>query len=193
MVYAAFGNYLKRPSCEKAGSPTPASVIPSAGFSRGFFLIFPWNFSQIFLGSFPVFPRFAVPGPGQLPALWAGLALPRWLLLFLLGVRASWGRARAACEDLGAQLAVVSDEAEQLFLVQNSNRSSSYWLGVTDAEEGKWRWANGEEPQIGFWDVWLQEEQQDLKDCGTLGPNGRWASAACAEPLRWGCERPGHC
>ncbi|XP_072776233.1 asialoglycoprotein receptor 1 [Taeniopygia guttata] len=110
------------------------------------------------------------------------------------GLALSWGRARAACEDLGAQLAVVSDEAEQLFLVQNSNRSSSYWLGVTDAEqEGKWRWVNGEEPQIGFWDVWLQEEQQELKDCGALGPKGRWVSAACAEPLRWVCERPGHC
>ncbi|XP_053824211.1 CD209 antigen-like [Vidua chalybeata] len=106
----------------------------------------------------------------------------------------SWGRARSACEDLGAHLAVVSDEAEQLFLVESSNSSSSYWLGVTDAEqEGKWRWVTGEEPQFGFWDVWQRDPQQELKDCGALGPKGRWVSARCSEPLRWVCERPGHC
>ncbi|NWZ03110.1 CLC4E protein, partial [Loxia curvirostra] len=106
----------------------------------------------------------------------------------------SWGRARNACADLGAELAVVNDEEEQVFLLENSNRSSSYWLGLTDLEqEGKWRWVTGQEPQYIFWDVWLKEEQQELKDCGALGPKGRWVSALCSQPLRWICEKPNSC
>ncbi|XP_058677361.1 C-type lectin domain family 4 member G-like [Ammospiza caudacuta] len=106
----------------------------------------------------------------------------------------SWGRAHNACADLGAHLAVVSDEDEQLFLLEHSNRSSSYWLGLTDTEQtGNWRWVTGEEPKFIFWDAWLREEQRGRGGCGALGPQGRWVSAACAEPRGWICQRANWC
>ncbi|XP_064258060.1 C-type lectin domain family 4 member G [Passer domesticus] len=114
----------------------------------------------------------------------------------------SWGRARNACADLGAHLAVVNDGDEQLFLVQNSNCSSSCWLGLTAEQEGKWRWVTGQEPTDTFWDVWRDEarhEAQELQElheaqrCGALGPAGRWLRAPCAERRRWICERRGGC
>ncbi|XP_017695400.1 PREDICTED: C-type lectin domain family 6 member A-like [Lepidothrix coronata] len=59
----------------------------------------------------------------------------------------SWEEAREACADLGSHLVVVNSEEEQEFLLENTNRSSSYWLGMTDREEkGKWVWINGENP-----------------------------------------------
>ncbi|XP_064557607.1 CD209 antigen-like protein C [Zonotrichia leucophrys gambelii] len=106
----------------------------------------------------------------------------------------SWGRALNACADLGAQLAVVSDQHEQLFLLEHSERSSSYWLGLSEAEHGgRWRWVTGEEPTFLFWDAWLQEEQRGRGSCGALGPKGRWVSAECSEPRRWICQRPNRC
>ncbi|XP_058717839.1 CD209 antigen-like protein E isoform X1 [Poecile atricapillus] len=106
----------------------------------------------------------------------------------------SWSSARNACGDLGAHLAVVSSEEEQVFLLENSNRSSSYWLGVTDGEqEGKWLWVTGEDPDFRFWDVWLEDSERELKDCGTIGPRGLWVNARCSEFHRWICEKPGNC
>ncbi|XP_030826389.1 C-type lectin domain family 4 member E-like, partial [Camarhynchus parvulus] len=125
-------------------------------------------------------------GPGWLPHGSSCFSFSRDAL--------SWGRAHNACADLGAHLAVVSDGDEQVFLLENSNRSSSYWLGLRDAEQkGKWRWVTGEEPKFMFWDAWLQEEQRERKDCGALGPKGRWVSAKCSEPLPWVCQRPNRC
>nr|XP_054509459.1 C-type lectin domain family 4 member E-like [Agelaius phoeniceus] len=46
----------------------------------------------------------------------------------------SWGRALNACADLGAHLAVIKEQEEQLFLLEHSNRSSSYWLGLRDLQ-----------------------------------------------------------
>ncbi|XP_066426594.1 C-type lectin domain family 17, member A-like isoform X2 [Molothrus aeneus] len=106
----------------------------------------------------------------------------------------SWGRALNACADLGAHLAVIREQEEQLFLLENSNRSSSYWLGLRDLQQaGQWRWVTGEEPTVMFWDVWLQEEQREPGGCGALGPKGRWVSVRCSEPLRWVCQRPNRC
>ncbi|XP_077048331.1 C-type lectin domain family 17, member A-like [Agelaius phoeniceus] len=106
----------------------------------------------------------------------------------------SWGRALNACADLGAHLAVIREQEEQLFLLEHSNRSSSYWLGLRDLQRaGQWRWLTGEEPTVMFWDVWLQEEQRELGGCGALGPKGRWVSVRCSEPLRWVCQRPNRC
>ncbi|NXT67121.1 CLC4E protein, partial [Chaetops frenatus] len=106
----------------------------------------------------------------------------------------SWGRARDACADLGAHLVVVNSEDEQAFLLENSNRSSSYWLGMTDGEqEGKWLWITGEDPDFRFWDVWERDPEKELKDCGAVGPKGFWVNERCSEFLQWICEKPGNC
>ncbi|NXC08762.1 CLC4E protein, partial [Orthonyx spaldingii] len=105
-----------------------------------------------------------------------------------------WAGARDACADLGAHLAVVGSEDEQVFLMENTNRSSSYWMGATDEEqEGKWVWITGENPDFRFWDVWVTDPDKELKDCGAIGPEGRWISDFCSRPNRWICEKPWNC
>ncbi|XP_066064602.1 CD209 antigen-like protein E isoform X2 [Chamaea fasciata] len=103
-----------------------------------------------------------------------------------------WGRARNACTDLGAHLAVVSSEDEQVFLTKNRDDNSSYWLGVRE-RQGRMRWVTGEEPKFGFWDVWGQDGDKERRECGALGPRGRWIRRGCSEFHRWICEKPGSC
>ncbi|XP_032939677.1 C-type lectin domain family 4 member G-like isoform X1 [Catharus ustulatus] len=106
----------------------------------------------------------------------------------------SWGAARNACADLGAHLAVVSDEAEQEFLLQHSQRGFSYWLGLAWDEQGStWSWVNGDELNFRFWDVWLQDPERELKKCGSIGGQGRWVQQKCTGLHRWICEKAANC
>ncbi|XP_027526371.1 C-type lectin domain family 17, member A-like [Neopelma chrysocephalum] len=108
----------------------------------------------------------------------------------------SWGEAREACADLGSHLVVVNDEDEQKFLIENMNRSSSYWLGITDREEnGKWDWINGEKPSFSFWTILGKEgdKDKDLKNCGIIDPKGFWNNDLCSNPHPWICEKSWNC
>ncbi|XP_062367740.1 uncharacterized protein LOC134055419 [Cinclus cinclus] len=170
----------KTPKNSLGISPFPAllpwdfsGVFP--GFSLRIFPIFPQRFPifPIFFRIFPFsqfpsgfsyFPNFSPSfskfslrrpcgAPGSSRRCSAG-----WLSFgpscFSFSRRSlSWLAARNACADLGAHLAVVGSEQEQEFLLDNIERSVSYWLGMTDAEqEGKWRWVTGEVLDIGcFW------------------------------------------
>ncbi|XP_017588407.1 PREDICTED: C-type lectin domain family 4 member E-like [Corvus brachyrhynchos] len=105
-----------------------------------------------------------------------------------------WASARNACADLGAHLVVVNSELEQMFLLDNSDRSASYWLGASDGvKEGKWEWVTGEDPNFRFWDVWVTDPDKEHKDCGAIGPKGFWIYERCSHPHRWICEKPGNC
>ncbi|KAM4754691.1 CD209 antigen-like protein C [Cyanocitta cristata] len=105
-----------------------------------------------------------------------------------------WASARNACADLGAHLVVVNSELEQMFLLDNSDRSASYWLGASDGvKEGDWEWVTGEEPDFRFWDVWVTDPDKEHKDCGAIGPRGFWIYERCSHPHRWICEKSGNC
>ncbi|XP_068853968.1 CD209 antigen-like protein E [Aphelocoma coerulescens] len=105
-----------------------------------------------------------------------------------------WASARNACADLGAHLVVVNSELEQMFLLDNSDRSASYWLGASDGvKEGEWEWVTGEEPDFRFWDVWVTDPDKEHKDCGAIGPRGFWIYERCSHPHRWICEKSGNC
>ncbi|XP_068277876.1 hepatic lectin-like isoform X2 [Nyctibius grandis] len=106
----------------------------------------------------------------------------------------SWPDAKESCADQGAHLVTVNSELEQKFLKDNINRSSTYWLGVTDQlEEGIWVWTTGEQTSISYWNTWKENKDRDQKDCGSIGPDGIWTDDRCSHSNHWICEKSWNC
>ena len=87
----------------------------------------------------------------------------------------SWEDARTQAAAEGAHLVTINDAAEQewLHIVFGSQPS---WIGLNDiAQEGEWRWDNGEPLTYINWGF---QEPNDTnngdEDCVIMGPSGEW-------------------
>uniref|UniRef100_A0A8C3P4C4 C-type lectin domain-containing protein n=1 Tax=Cyanoderma ruficeps TaxID=181631 RepID=A0A8C3P4C4_9PASS len=107
----------------------------------------------------------------------------------------SWDNARGFCRGFSADLVVVSNEDEQLFLTRSiQGKNNTYWIGVMDKQhKGKWTWVTGKSPTFGFWDVWEEDPNKNLKGCGAMKPNGRWTNERCSKSSLWICEKSWKC
>ncbi|XP_052761891.1 CD209 antigen-like protein E [Mya arenaria] len=64
----------------------------------------------------------------------------------------TWYDARDSCLEMGATLAVITDEAEDDFVGDLIGGSYYTWLGATDEDlEGSWRWVTGAELKFSPW------------------------------------------
>ena len=67
----------------------------------------------------------------------------------------NWEDAKQYCEQMGGYLATVTSREEDEFLysyLQNKFHYENAYFGFTDkAEEGKWKWSNGEESSYTNW------------------------------------------
>jgi hypothetical protein len=64
-----------------------------------------------------------------------------------------WASAKAEAERLGGYLCVISDAAENSFVI-NTLGAGDVWLGATDsAQEGTWAWVNGETWSYTAWNA----------------------------------------
>ena len=99
----------------------------------------------------------------------------------------SWEDARAQAAAEGAHLVTINDAAEQewLHIVFGSQPS---WIGLNDiAQEGEWRWDNGEPLTYINWGF---QEPNDTnngdEDCVIMGPSGEWVDVNPADgQWRW--------
>ncbi|MDE0323153.1 MAG: sigma-70 family RNA polymerase sigma factor [Candidatus Poribacteria bacterium] len=87
----------------------------------------------------------------------------------------SWEDARTQAAAEGAHLVTINDEAEQNWL-QIVFGSQPSWIGLNDiAQEGEWRWDNGEPLTYTNWGF---QEPNDTsngnEDCVIMGPSGEW-------------------
>ncbi|XP_056366536.1 asialoglycoprotein receptor 2-like [Oenanthe melanoleuca] len=154
----------------------------------------PPGFWGYFLGSFPVFfPDLLCRLLGRSRRCGAGWRLHGNSCYSFSRRSLTWAGARNACSDLGAHLVVVGSDTEQEFLLEHSERGASYWLGLTKGEEGMWSWVTGENSDFRYWDIWRKDPHRQLKNCSTIGGEGRWVHEHCWERQRWICEKPGNC
>ena len=87
----------------------------------------------------------------------------------------SWEDARAQAAAEGAHLVTINDEAEQKWL-QTVLGNQPSWIGLNDiAQEGEWRWDNGEPLTYTNWGF---QEPNDTsngdEDYVIMGPSGEW-------------------
>lgn len=64
----------------------------------------------------------------------------------LIPIGMPWHQAKAACEQLGGHLAIITSNGENRFIWDELmvNRTSQAWIGLSDeAKEGDWRWVDG--------------------------------------------------
>ncbi|XP_056146448.1 CD209 antigen-like protein C, partial [Lampris incognitus] len=130
----------------------------------------------------------------------------------------NWQASRRECLDMGADLAVIRDEEDQVFLinftVQFYQRRPELgflgaWIGLQDlVQEGEYMWVNGQglQPQHIYWRTrepnnyvadWDEDQAgQDCVSFVTLGernvdkPLNTWDDVVCAGGRHFICETP---
>jgi len=106
---------------------------------------------------------------------------------------ADWEGAKALCEMEGAQLAVITSEAEQGRIASRFGRLPEFWVGCTDIErEGQFRWVNGQ--GLGF-ARWYRSQPSkkypNNEHCVTFnywGKDAKWGDRNCYDSRPFLCE-----
>lgn len=97
-----------------------------------------------------------------------------------------WQPARARCQALGLDLAVVETDAENSFLA--SHLTTTSWIGAHDRDvEGSFRWIEpgaGEAGQAVAFSQWAFATPDNCglfgqQDCVRIAANGTWDDSAC--------------
>jgi hypothetical protein len=86
----------------------------------------------------------------------------------------SWSMAKIACEEMGAHLAVVTDEAEAQFVTELCDGRYLY-LGATDKDdEGKWGWVDGSAWEYTNWMKGQPNDYTGSEDYLATYDDGEW-------------------
>ncbi|XP_066446157.1 lactose-binding lectin l-2-like [Eleutherodactylus coqui] len=110
-------------------------------------------------------------------------------------VKATWSQTRDSCLKKGADLASITSEREQLFLVSISGASSykHCWIGLHDMdEEGTWTWVDGSNYETSYkrWGNEQPDDWEDAEDCVHLRAFGEWNDISCDYEGAYGiCEK----
>ncbi|XP_010867501.1 C-type lectin domain family 4 member M-like [Esox lucius] len=109
----------------------------------------------------------------------------------------NWEYANQDCLKRGAQLVIINNQEEQIFLITLNIRS---WIGLTDVEtEGTWKWVDGTPLTTVYWGEKEPNsggnENKD-EDCAEMNniwyndPVKKWNDFTCNTQLNWICEKP---
>ncbi|CAK6445187.1 unnamed protein product [Pipistrellus nathusii] len=109
---------------------------------------------------------------------------------FFSKIRSPWKASVSACEDLRAQLVVISNAEEQKFLKSwDIRKNKNAWIGLSDEHsEGSWKWVDNTSLHISFWKEGEPNNIGD-EDCVELSGDG-WNDSLCNEEQFWICEKP---
>ena len=111
-----------------------------------------------------------------------------------------WDLARTRCEEYGAQLAVILDEASQTFLVDNATGMGTFfWIGGRrDDRLSPWGWIDGSAFDYQPWAPSQPDDTDPGQDCVrlTLGLeppdwfHGAWDDFFCEDGQFYVCAAP---
>uniref|UniRef100_A0A663N566 C-type lectin domain-containing protein n=1 Tax=Athene cunicularia TaxID=194338 RepID=A0A663N566_ATHCN len=106
--------------------------------------------------------------------------------------RMSWYKAKAQCEEMHSQLAVINSYAKQNFVMFRT-RNERFWIGLTDENsEGEWEWIDGTDYRTTF-TFWKEGEPNNSgsnEDCAHVWISGKWNDVYCTYECYYVCEKP---
>ncbi|XP_009688338.1 hepatic lectin-like [Struthio camelus] len=105
--------------------------------------------------------------------------------------RMSWHKAKAQCEEMHSQLAIIDSYAKQNFVMFRT-RNERFWIGLTDENlEGEWEWIDGTDYKTTF-TFWKEGEPNNSgnEDCAHLWSFGQWNDVYCTYECYYICEKP---
>ena len=106
-------------------------------------------------------------------------------------VQMTWPDARAFCQSVGGDLAVLNTKNLNEF-VHDNFPAGQIWLGATDGEqEDQWMWVNGQNMQQGNYSNWGWEQPNRGRRENCLSMTRRkWYDDNCLARLKPLCEHP---
>ncbi|PKK18320.1 hepatic lectin, transcript variant X1 [Columba livia] len=106
--------------------------------------------------------------------------------------RTSWHKAKAHCEEMHSQLAVINSYAKQNFVMFRT-RNERFWIGLTDENsEGEWEWIDGTDYKttFTFWKEGEPNNSGNNEDCAHVWVSGKWNDVYCTYECYYVCEKP---
>ncbi|KAM5170569.1 uncharacterized protein ACMZJ9_003484 [Mantella aurantiaca] len=101
-----------------------------------------------------------------------------------------WNDSKTDCENRNAQLVVINDEREMNFLLTISEKTKTWWIGLTEAD-GSWRWVDGTSYEMTP-KLWLPHQPDNHsggEDCAELKYGKGWNDAHCSNKSPYICEK----
>ncbi|XP_073729802.1 uncharacterized protein [Misgurnus anguillicaudatus] len=108
-------------------------------------------------------------------------------LYFISSEKKSWTESRRYCIERGADLIIINNKEEQLF-VRMVTGCNGVWIGLSDSDvEGKWKWVDGSTLISGFWERGEPNSYAGDEDCAVSYPL-EWADFSCTDAFKWICN-----
>ncbi|XP_017749740.1 PREDICTED: C-type lectin domain family 6 member A isoform X2 [Rhinopithecus bieti] len=127
---------------------------------------------------------------GCCPASWKSFGSSCY---FISSEKNVWSESEQNCVEMGAHLVVFNTEAEQNFIVQQLNKSFSYFLGLSDPQgNNNWQWIDKTpfKKNVRFWHP--NEPNHSAEKCASIvfwKPTGwGWNDVICETSRNSICE-----
>ncbi|XP_036420138.1 C-type lectin domain family 4 member M-like [Colossoma macropomum] len=105
----------------------------------------------------------------------------------------SWSAARQDCRERGADLVIINNREEQMFLI-DQKKGRNFWIGLTDEDkENMWKWVDGQPLTDKFWKKHEPNDANDVEDCAVFTTTAEygwrtWNDMSCSVSENWVCE-----
>jgi hypothetical protein len=100
----------------------------------------------------------------------------------------SWESARTVCQQFGADLTIVDEDPENMFLFNNM-AGTNQWIGARDTSPGMfdYTWVDGS--ALGF-NAWTGPNPDEDNGCAQMasGDDGGWRDRGCGDNYAFACE-----
>ncbi|XP_070570789.1 perlucin-like protein [Ptychodera flava] len=104
----------------------------------------------------------------------------------------TYAEAQTTCEGMRANLAVIDDAEENLFLKQYTQNIYHIWIGLSDVDvEGSWEWEDGSKVSYTNWNTGEPNDAGGIEDCAHFWSSldGKWNDYPCTTRMGFVCER----